>query len=209
MDDDLKSLERWEPLNIQIGQLFLGFARLETCLSLIVRRSIASRMNKRRHTDGREFAAVILGSQRFKALNDTIKRIVAHEDALTEEQRASLSDLFNHCGHIAGLRDKFAHQSVLPHPDKKGAWLISDTFSTRDLSNERVWTTTTHDICNAAIDLRSAVRWLSSDRTGKLLEFIPSTPPAWRYKSSSLRRLKTETAHSLRKRAVQPPPSPA
>lgn len=205
MDDpDNNAFGIWRPFYTQCGQLFISFGRLESLLSSLVRENLSSRMRAIRYPNSADYAAVLLGSQRFKALQDTIKRIVQHEAVLSDEQRAAYQNVFEQCGHIAAVRDKLAHQFVQPNPEEEGAWFIADTFSTRDLTNVRVWQIRSADLSNASHDLRRAIEWLDAGGKGRLLEFIPTEPPTWRYKSSALKRLKTGKLRSPRKRSSPP-----
>lgn len=194
----------WDGLHLSTGRLFIGFASLETTLSAAVRFNLSWRHDISRIGGSSGYAAVVLGSQRFKASVDTIKRIIKHEKALSSEQLEALQIVFDHGGHIAALRDKLAHQSTIPHPDEKGQWLISDTFSTRDSGDVKTWQISEGEITSAALDLANAVGWLGCyHRSGTLFKHAPEQPPAWRYKSSSLNRLMRKRADALRERLRQ------
>ena len=174
---EFNAFDYWQPFYTQCGQLFISFGRLESCLSSLVRENLSSRMRKSRYPNSAEYAAVLLGSQRFKALQDTIKRIVEHEDALSTSQREAYKKVFEQCGHIAAVRDKLAHQLVQPHTKENSTWLIADTFSTRDLSNVRVWQIRGDDLSNASHDLRRAIEWFDAGGKGNSWSSFPRSRP--------------------------------
>ena len=205
MNNPAFSADRWKPVYLASGQLLLFFARIESYLAQCVRFNLGWRTDLSRYKDGSGYAAVILGSQRFKATRDTIKRVIEHENSLSSQQRAAVKEAMDHCGHIAAIRDKIAHQMLLPHPDDQKVWLLTDSYSTRDLQNARTWQIRTAAFTDCTHDLSAVINFLGPpSASGTLFINVPNEPPTWRYKPSELKLLRPEMARDLRARVVQP-----
>jgi hypothetical protein len=197
--------EEWDDLYRWVGILFLRFARLECHLNDCLRFNLTWKIDTREWDNRSGFAAAVYGSQRFKTSRDTIKRIVQEEGRLEPAQIAALGTVFEQIGHIAALRDKFAHQVFGRDPSKPASWLISDTCTTRDIRNSKVWSLETKALIAASSDIRVALEWIGDPhQSGTLLKKLPTEPPTWRYKSSALELLTPEKARALRE--MQPPP---
>lgn len=175
---------------LNVGHLFSGFARLETLLAaslkLHLMRLLDGSCDKNRSA---RLAGAIYGSMRFKASRDAIKRVLKAENAPTELTQY-VTDIFIQAGHIEDLRDKIAHQQVLPaHDDMDGYWQVSDQASTRDLTNVKFYVFDTIAISSAASDLGLAGECLGKNAIkGPLFAGLTDfSQPAWRYKPSMLK----------------------
>lgn len=191
----------YDTLTRVTGSLFLGWARLEGSLAALLRQHLAQALDMPQIIDGLNFAAAIFGSARFKALRDTLKRI-ATVTGSSQDTLAFMDEFFAHLGHIESLRDKLAHQQIMPRNDTiDGVWMVADYVTTRDFRNVKKYEFTADTVLDASRDVLDAA-WKT---TGLLVphvidENFPGEfnleQPAWRYKPSSLVLLPRNTKPS-------------
>lgn len=174
---------------LQTGHLFTGFARMENLLTSALKLHLAFNLASPEDTPSMKLASAIYGSMRLSASRDTIKRILAVEDA-PKPLREFIEGVFAQLGHIEALRNKIAHQTVTPaHKDMGGFWQVSDLVNVRELSKLKVWAFDTKAIMNAAEDVVAAADRLGSRPVnGQLFSQLNDlSPPPWRYKPSQLK----------------------
>jgi hypothetical protein len=193
--------EKYRELCCAVGNLFITFGRLEGTLSAILRLHLAN--NFAEHLSDHEGVALsgaIYGSMRFKAARDTLRRL-AKAEGTTEKTNAFLDDVFGQIGHIENLRDKIAHQTVIPVPDEHATpdeyWQVSDQTVTRDIKKLKIYVFNTDAIIAAAQDLVTSAACLGNYSQGKkLFESVVPEPVSWRYKPSMLKHVRLGTART-------------
>lgn len=155
-------------------------------------------------------SSAIYGSMRFKASRDTMRRLAAAELA-PEGVNKFLDDVFAQVGHIESLRDKIAHQVIVPSVSPgEGFWQVSDQTVTRDLKKLKIYLFDTAAVEAAAADLTTAGSRLGNQTVGTRFfanEGFDLTPIAWRYKSSMLKHVLRGTGRILQGRV--PPLRPS
>jgi hypothetical protein len=182
--------EEYRHLCLAVGHLFITFARLEGCLSSILKLHLADAMGGM--TDKRKvrLSSAIYGSMRFAAARDTIKRLAAAE-SVSEQTVTFANSIFAHVGAIQDLRDRIAHHQIVPAFEGAGAyWQVSDQIATRDIRRPKVYVFDSVAVVSAANDLNTAaVRLGGPAKSGHVLQAVERDlqPIAWLYKPSMLR----------------------
>lgn len=200
----------YDDLCVALGHLILGFGNLEQSLSIVLKWHLRDAMVISKPDLAASLSSAVYGSMRFKAARDTIKRILAAENA-SPQLVSFLSDAFAHAGHLEELRDKLAHQAVVPpNESHSGAWEVWDIFTTRDTNNRKAWAFSADSVAKAAHDTHQLVLRISAFLDGqrsnfsfRLFENLSVEPIPWRYKPSMLALLPRS---SCRDPQEQPPP---
>lgn len=199
-DNELNAEYRLYCLNV--GNLFTEFARLENLLTSALKLHLAFNMASPEDVRAMRLSSAIYGSMRFKASRDTIKRLFEVEGS-PKARVKFVEELFAQVGHIEAIRDKIAHQMVVPaHADLGAFWQVSDLVNTRDIQQLKVWIFDTNAVLFAAQDLNSIGDILGKRPiTNRLFDHLADfSLPSWRYKPSMLKLV----PHSKLK--IPPPP---
>lgn len=186
-DDGLNAEYRLYCLNI--GHLLTHFSRLENLLTSVLKLHLALNIGSPNEPRSMRIASAIYGSMRFKASRDTIKRLLEAEGA-PKDRVTFVESLFTQISHIESLRDKIAHQLVVPaHADLGGYWQVSDMVNTRNIRNLQVWVFDTDALEAAAMDLDEIGNLLGNKPVNdRLFDQLPDFKlPSWRYKPSMLK----------------------
>jgi len=174
---------------LNVGNLFTEFARLENLLTSALKLHLAFNIGSPEDVKAMRLASAIYGSMRFKASRDTIKRLLEVEGC-PKPRVAFVENLFVQVGHIEAIRDKIAHQMVVPaHSDLGAFWQVSDMVTTRNIQQLKVWVFDTDAVLFAAQDLNKIGDFLGKRPiTNRLFDHIAEfSPPSWRYKPSMLK----------------------
>jgi len=189
-DEDVNDQYRY--LCLAVGHLFISFGRLEGVLSSILRLHLANNIADLDKANSLVLSSAIYGSMRFKSARDTVRRL-AKSEGVSPEMDTYLDSIFSHVGHIENLRDKLAHQAVVPvHPDhltQDGDWQVSDQTVTRDIKNPKVYVFSSDLVTDAANDLIAAADHLGVRVEKKLFENIKIEPLSWLYKPEKLKHV--------------------
>lgn len=192
------------PVNLYLtsGALFLQFAKLESILALELRTHLVGRLSER-NLSAYKLAGAVYGSARFSSSRDTIKRLAADEGQPPQKLRF-MSDLFDHLGHIANLRDKLAHHHVR-WSGRREVWLVSDLVTTRRIAEYKTYEFHTLIVGEAVLDLHWATSHLSKLRLLETRKFGPYDlrQPPWQYKPSSLKLIRRKSGS---RHEEHPPP---
>lgn len=194
MDEtDSSEARRWQYTRLcaAMGNLFFCWGRLEGSLATSLRLHLTANLKSSvGDKEGVRIASAIYGSARFKTSRDLIKRIMSVEDAPKETVDA-LAGIFAQIGHIEDLRDKIAHQFMLPDDitGQSDLWLITDMTTSKDLQKSTVYTIDVLSIQLAGKDLGRASTLLGQQVAGRKLyqESIPLAPVPWLYKQEMLK----------------------
>ena len=201
------SSETWLEIAATAGSVFLNFGRLECSLSFELRRHLESHLRSQDDDlKGFRLASAIYGGMRFKDSSAMVKRI-AEQEHYPSDALAYLTDFFGHIGHIAALRDKLAHQVVMPAiGGPNGTLHIIDAFNIRNPMGYKRYEITTKEMAYAAVDLKTASKVLQAHpltlKGGR--KQLDLTPVPWRYKSSMLKLVRRKTATSPTEHQLQP-----
>ena len=186
-DNELNAEYRLYCLNV--GNLFTEFARLENLLTSALKLHLAFNIGSPEDVSAMRLASAIYGSMRFKASRDTIKRLFEVEDS-PKLRVQFVENIFAQVGHIEAIRDKIAHQMVMPaHSDLGAFWQVSDMVTTRNIQQVKVWVFNTDAVFAAAKDLNTIGDILGKRPiTNKLFDHLAEFAlPSWRYKPSMLK----------------------
>jgi hypothetical protein len=172
------------------GHLFIMFGRLEGTLTAALKLHLAMRMKGDPGSAEVALTSAVYGSMRFKAIRDTIKRIM-HVEQTPEAQAEFVLHVFEQVGHIENLRDKIAHHLVVPAYEGAGAyWQVTDAVVTRDIRKPQVWVFDVDAVERAAVDLVLVERRLGGHLVGAKLFTSPefsTSPVSWLYTPSMLK----------------------
>lgn len=197
---------------LQVGHLFMSWARLEGLLSGILKLHLANNVSEdTSQTRTIALSSAVYGSMRFKAARDTINRILTTEPA-RKTRAARLTAIFAHLGNIEKLRDYLAHQQISPvRQPMDGNWQISTLFSAKDLTKTAFFHFNTAAVNAASSDLTEALIRLGGRDVGtSLIDALigDASPIAWQYKPSMLRQVHQSKAIPPPELEPQLPPSP-
>lgn len=190
--------DAYRALCMGVGHLFINFGRWEGALSAMLRLHLAEAAGSSMGDKvAISLSSAIYGSMRYKAARDTINRINVVE-ALDGASSIFLEGVFAQAGHIEGLRDKLAHQAIVPSIDAEhGYWQVSDQTVTRDLKKVKIYTFDVEAVIAAANDLNIATDRLGNRAASpKLFGELSTEPIAWQYKPSMLRHVQIGRART-------------
>ena len=199
--------DEYDKLCRYTGHLFLNFGRLEQAMSLALRKLLWSRMTPSR-PDGDYspllplvLTSAVLGSMRYTASRDMIKRALVAELASADMRRYA-DKFFEHLGLIADLRDTIAHQQIEPNSTPyDGLWLVSNAITIRDLRKTQKRIFRVEAVAAASMDLVLAAQkfagWFGAwvVRPPYPMPYDLSPPP-WQYKQAMLSPLPRKNATS-------------
>jgi hypothetical protein len=180
----------YQELCLVIGHLFITFARLEGVLAAMLKLHLADKMGDILDIERVAMSSAIYGGMRLTHSRDTIKRLATVENVPTETVDFALA-AFAHVGHIQGLRDKIAHQQLVPAYEGSGAsWQLVDSITTRNIREPKVYVFDMEAVAFAADDLNTAAhRFGGEANRGHILQCLERnlSPIPWRYKQSMLK----------------------
>ncbi|MFB0875341.1 MULTISPECIES: hypothetical protein [unclassified Sphingobium] len=190
MDTPEKLRREYQELCLAIGHLFITFARLEGALAAILKLHLADKMGDLADSERLALSSAIYGGMRFSQSRDTIKRLATTEQ-VDKRTFDFASAVFSHIGHIQDLRDKIAHQQLVPAYEGSGAsWQLVDTMTTRNIREPKVYVFEMESVAYAGDDLNTAAHRLGGHpNCGHVLQSLERdlSPISWKYKPSMLR----------------------
>tara|TARA_R110000824_G_scaffold400891_1_gene609762 strand:+ start:833 stop:1462 length:630 start_codon:yes stop_codon:yes gene_type:complete len=181
--------EEYRRLCLAVGHLMVGFSRLESVMTTILKLHLALNMGEHKDKRALAISSAIYGSMRYTASRDTMKRLIIPE-RVAKHKVDFLTKLFAQIGEIQIFRDRIAHQLMTPSTrDLGGFWQINDMVTTRNVAEPKIWVFDTEVVMKVANDIvKISNRIGSVDVTATLFSGdMDLSPISWQYKPSMLK----------------------
>ena len=156
----------------------------------------------------------IIGSNRYSASKDTLKRVLRAE-SVCKEVSAFIDAIFDHASEVVKLRDRLAHQYTSKALEKNDQWWINNNFpNIKDAGSEDPILFELKQLVFATIDIGKIISSLDQFTINEQFDITFSKQqsnlvvPEWSYKPSALvrgRRNILEKIQSLERHQETPP----